>query len=112
MNEIFPFKATGMDLEGTMVHEMSDRERQMLYDITYVEALNNNKLVNKTKKKKQTHRYREQTNDYQWGRGERGGRRDNIGIGRKKVIMRLYEIMYVKLLKAVKHYTHSGLNTC
>ena len=51
MNEIFPFKATGMDLEGTMVHEMSDRERQMLYDITYVEALNNNKLVNKTKKK-------------------------------------------------------------
>ena len=46
------------------------------------------------------------------GRGERGGRRDNIGIGRKKVIMRLYEIMYVKLLKAVKHYSHSVLNTC
>jgi len=74
MNEVFPFTDTRMDLEGTMVHEMSDRERQILYDITYVESLNNNKLVNKTKKK-QTHRYREQTNSYQWGGGggEEGG---------------------------------------
>ena len=73
MNEIFPFTDTKIDLEGTMVHEMSDRERQILYDITYVESLNN-KLVNKTKKK-QTHRYREQTNSCQWGegRGEEGG---------------------------------------
>ena len=71
MNEIFPFTDTKIDLEGTMVHEMSDRERQILYDITYVESLNN-KLVNKTKKK-QTHRYREQTSDDQWkvGKGER-----------------------------------------
>ena len=63
--------------------------------------LNNyNKLVNKTEKK-QTHRYREQTRGYKWGEG-RG--RGNIGVGGKRVIMRLHEIMYVKLLKTVKHY--------
>ena len=36
-----------------------------------------NKLVNKTKKK-QTHRYREQTSGYQWG--EESGGRGSIGI--------------------------------
>ena len=49
-----------------------DRERQILYDITYMWNLKKyNKLVNITKKK-QTHRYREQTSGYQWeeGRGE------------------------------------------
>ena len=80
MNEIFTFTDTRMDLEGTMVHEMSDRERQILYDITYVESLNN-KLVNKTTKK-QTHRYREQTNSYQWGGGE--GRKEGQYWDRKE----------------------------
>ena len=36
----------------------SDRERQILYDITYVESKIYNKLVNEMKKK-QSHRYRE-----------------------------------------------------
>ena len=59
----------------------SDRERQILYDITYMWNLKKyNKLVNKTKKK-QTHRYREQTSGYQWGRGKGGG---TIGVGDKK----------------------------
>ena len=40
----------------------SDRERQILYDVTYM--CNKKKLVNITKKK-QTHRYREQTSGYQ-----------------------------------------------
>ena len=35
-NEILPFAATWMDLEGIMLSEMSDRERQILYDITYM----------------------------------------------------------------------------
>ena len=48
----------------------SDRERQTLYDITYIWNLKYNKLVNITKKK-HTHRYREQTSHYQWGE-ERG----------------------------------------
>ena len=41
----------------------SDRERQILWDHLYVESKNYNKLVNITKKK-QTHRYREQTSGY------------------------------------------------
>ena len=50
------------DLEGTMLSrtKKSDRERQILYDITYMWNLKEyNKLVNKTKQ--QTHRYRGQT---------------------------------------------------
>ena len=35
-NEILPFVATWMDLEGIILKAMSDRERQMLYDITYM----------------------------------------------------------------------------
>ena len=38
--------------------------------------------------------------------GERERGRGKIGVGKKKkrVIMGLYEIMYVKFLKTVKHY--------
>ena len=36
--------------------------------------------------------------------GEREVGRSNIGVGGKRVIMGLYEIMHVKLLKIVKHY--------
>ena len=35
-NEILPFATRWMDLEGIMLNEMSDRERQTLYDITYM----------------------------------------------------------------------------
>ena len=35
-NEILPFTATWMDLEGIMPSETSQRERQILYDITYM----------------------------------------------------------------------------
>ena len=31
-----PFVATWMNLEGIMLSEMSDREWQILYDITYI----------------------------------------------------------------------------
>ena len=54
-------------LGGHYVNEMSDRERQILYDIAYICILRKyNKWVNITEKK-QTHRYREQTSGYQWG---------------------------------------------
>ena len=39
----------------------------------YVESEKYNKLVNITKKK-QTHRYREQTSGYQWGEGRGEGK--------------------------------------
>ena len=39
--EILPFSATWMDLEGIMLRNKSDRERQILYDITYMWNLKN-----------------------------------------------------------------------
>ena len=46
----------------------SNRERQILYDFTYMWNLKNK--TNKTEQK-QTHRYWEQTDDYQRGEGGR-----------------------------------------
>ena len=40
-NENLPFTATWMDLEGIMPVNNSDRERQTLYDITYMWNLKN-----------------------------------------------------------------------
>ena len=36
LDEIMPFAATGIDLEDIMLREISDRERQILYDNTYM----------------------------------------------------------------------------
>ena len=46
----------------------SDRERQILYGVTYIWNLKNNQIVN-IAKQKQTHGYREQASGYQWGEG-------------------------------------------
>ena len=40
-NEILPFAATWMDLENIILSK-SDRERQILFDITYMLNLENN----------------------------------------------------------------------
>ena len=58
-----------MYLEDIMLSEMSDRERQIVWYHLYVESKKYSKLVNMTKKK-QTHRYTEQTSSYQEGRGK------------------------------------------
>ena len=39
-----------------------------------MESKKYNKLLNKTKKK-QTHRFREQTSGYQWGKGKERGKK-------------------------------------
>ena len=39
--EILPFAAMWMDLENIMLSEMSNIEKQILYDITYVWNLKN-----------------------------------------------------------------------
>ena len=71
-NEILPFAATWMDLEGIILNAIS--QRQILYDITYMRNRKKyNKLVNVTKKQ-QTHRYREQTRGYQWCEGGKEGK--------------------------------------
>ena len=51
-----------MDLEGIMLSEISQK-RQILHYITYMES-EKSKRANVTKKK-QTHKYREQTSGYQ-----------------------------------------------
>ena len=57
-------------------------------------------------KEKQTHGYREQTSVYHWvAKGEERGAIQGWG---KKVVMKLYEIMCVKLLKFVNHYRFKG----
>ena len=57
-NEVLPFATTWMDLEVITLSEMSDRERQIPHNLTYMLYLKN-KQTNKTKHK-QSHRYREQ----------------------------------------------------
>ena len=63
-----------MALEGIMLSGINQRKR--LYYHLSVESKNYSKLVALTKK--QTHRFGEQTSDYQWADG-RG--RSNIGAG-------------------------------
>ena len=52
-NEIFPFAATWMDLEGIMLSEISQTEKDKYISLT-CGSKKYNKLVNKTTKK-QTH---------------------------------------------------------
>ena len=65
-----------MDWEGFLLCETTQRKTNTI-DTTYMWSLKTNKLLTITKKK-QTHRYREQTNGYQWeegrGRGQNRGR--------------------------------------
>ena len=52
-------------------------------------------------KKKQIHRFREETTGYPW---EEGKGRGNTGVGGEKGYCGLYDIMCVKLSKTAKHY--------
>ena len=64
-NEILPFAATWMDLEGIILSEIRQRKTVTVWYHLYVESKKYNKLVN-IKKQKQTHRHKEQTSGYQW----------------------------------------------
>ena len=55
MNEVLPFAATWMDLEGIMLSEITQRKTNTVCYHLYVKSKKYNKLVNVTKKK-QTHR--------------------------------------------------------
>ena len=50
-NEILPFAATWMNLEGIMLSEIHQTEKDKYCMILYVATRNYNKLVNKAKKK-------------------------------------------------------------
>ena len=62
-----------MDLEGIMLSEISQIEKDKYCMISLICGIYKyNKVVNITKKK-QTHRYREQTRGYHWGEGRGEG---------------------------------------
>ena len=68
-NEILPFAAKWMDLEGIMLSEISQTEKDKYCLISLIcGILKIQKLENITKKD-QTHRSREQTSGYLWGEG-------------------------------------------
>ena len=54
------------NMDGLTGHYAKWNKRQILYDITHVESKKDNKLVNITKRK-ESHRYKEQTSGCQWG---------------------------------------------
>ena len=64
-----PFAITWTDLEDIMLSEMSDKERQIPYDITYVESKKQTSEYNKKRK-----RFTNNSSGYQWGKGSRRGR--------------------------------------
>ena len=66
-----------MDLECIILSEVSQTEKGKYCISLICGILKNNTLATKTKKK-ETHRYREQTSGYQGGEE---GRRGNIGVG-------------------------------
>ena len=66
-----------MDLEGIMLSEISQRKTNTVCYHLHGKSKKYNKLVNITRKK-QTHRYREQTSGYQWGEG-RGRDKREVG---------------------------------
>ena len=55
-HEILPFPTTWIDLESILLNKMSDRERQILYDITYMWNLKNdtNEIIYKAETDSQT----------------------------------------------------------
>ena len=65
-----PFAATWMDLEIIILSEVSQTERQIPYDTTYMWNLkyDTNELIYQTTKQKQTHRHRKQIYGYQRGK--------------------------------------------
>ena len=56
-----------------MLSEMSDRERQILFDITYMWDIKIMQ-INVYAKQKQTYGYSKQTSGYQMGEGRGGGK--------------------------------------
>ena len=64
-NEILPFATTWINLEGIMLREVSqtEKDKYCMFSL-HVESNKSNKQMNLTKQK-QIHKYREQTSGYQ-----------------------------------------------
>ena len=72
-NEILLFAATQMDLESIMLSDIRQRKTNAVWYHLYVESKKYSILVNATKKN-QIQGYREQTNSYEWAKGEEQNR--------------------------------------
>ena len=67
-----PFAATWMDLEMIILSEVSQTERQISFDIAYMQNLKKRIQMNLFTKQKQIHRHKKQTYGYQRGNRGRG----------------------------------------
>ena len=58
---------TWMDLEGIMISEISQKEKDKYYMVSLIcRIIKVKQDTEYNNKKKQSHRYREQTSSYQW----------------------------------------------
>ena len=64
------FATTWMELEGIMLSEISEAEKDK-YCMILICRIYKIKQTNEYNRKKQTHEYREPTSVYQWGEGSR-----------------------------------------
>ena len=72
-NEMMPFLATWMDLEITILSEVSQKEKDKYHMISIIRGIQNMTQINLSTKQKQTHRRREQICGCQGGGGEGEG---------------------------------------
>ena len=63
-NKILPCAATWMNLEGIMLSELSQTEKDKYYMISHVKS--KIQQISECNRKRNRHRYREQTSGYQW----------------------------------------------
>ena len=84
-----------MDMEGIILSESSQIEKDnIVWYHLHVESEKYNQLENITRKK-QIHRYREQTNNFQWGEEEGKG---NIRVWEQDVLTVRYKTSYKDIL--------------
>ena len=67
--EIMPFEATWMDLEITILNEVSQPEKDRYHMTLLICRIKKKIQINLFTKQKQAHRYRKQTYSYQKGKG-------------------------------------------
>ena len=85
-NKILPFAATWMQLEITMLSEVSQKKKDKYHMIPLIGGIQNTAQMNLATKQKQTHRHGEQTCDLKQGVWE-GRRMDwDFGVGRCKLL--------------------------
>ena len=76
---MLPFATTWINLEGIMLSEISQTERDKYSMLLLICGSQKIKQMHITKQK-QMHRYREQTSGYQWGKGKGDGQDRGRGL--------------------------------